>query len=485
MRARHRVARAGKQVVSDAGPRVLIVGAGPAGTRAAETLVEHGVAPVVVDEGARSGGQIYRQPPEGFTRPATALYGFEARKAQAVHAALAAVRDRLDYRPGTLIWSIEAGVAHTLGPTGVERIAFDTLILATGAMDRVIPFPGWTLPGVFTMGGAQVALKAQGCAIGDPVVFMGTGPLLYLVAYQYAHAGARVAAVLDTSRAGHALPVLPGLLWGGRTFAKGVWYMTWLRAAGIAVRRGIAPVAAEGRAALEAVRYRDRRGREHRVACTGLGIGYSVKSEVQLAELAGCEMAFDPLAQQWLPQADADGRALPGAIYLAGDGAGVAGADAAELRGRLAALALLADQGHRDGSRVASEVAGEAAAHHALPQRVGTRAAGSLSPRTDAPRRDRHLPLRGHHRRRYPPGPRPGAGGDEPGEGLYPGRHGPLPGPRVRPRRGPDPRGGTRLRRGGGRPPARSGAGQAARDPRGRASRDRGSRQGGVHMSAT
>ena len=66
-------------------------------------------------------------------------------------------------------------------------------------MDRVIPFPGWTLPGVFTMGGAQVALKAQGCAIGDPVVFMGTGPLLYLVAYQYAHAGARVAAVLDTS----------------------------------------------------------------------------------------------------------------------------------------------------------------------------------------------------------------------------------------------------------------------------------------------
>lgn len=331
--------------MSDAAPRVLIVGAGPAGTRAAETLARHGVAPVVVDEGARSGGQIYRQPPPGFTRPATALYGFEARKAQAVHAALAAVRDRLDYRPGTLIWNIAAGVAQALGPTGVERIGFDALILATGAVDRVIPFPGWTLPGVFTMGGAQVALKAQGCAIGDPVVFMGTGPLLYLVAYQYAHAGARVAAVLDTSRAGQAIPVLPGLLWGGRTFAKGLWYMTWLRAAGIPVRTGIAPVAAEGDTALEAVRYRDRRGREHRVACTGLGIGYSVKSEVQLAELAGCEMAFDALAQQWLPQADEDGRALPGSVYLAGDGAGVAGADAAELRGRLAALALLADHG--------------------------------------------------------------------------------------------------------------------------------------------
>ena len=326
-------------------PRVLIVGAGPAGTRAAETLVAHGVAPVVVDENARSGGQIYRRPPEGFKRPAAALYGFEAGKAQAVHAALDGLQERIDYRPDTMIWNIEGGVAQALGPDGIERIAFDALILATGAMDRVIPFPGWTLPGVFTMGGSQVALKAQGCAIGDPVVFMGTGPLLYLVAYQYAHAGARVAAVLDTSHLSQAIPVFPGLLRGGRTFAKGLWYMTWPRTAGIPVRRGIAPVAAEGETALEAVRYRDRRGREHRIACTGLGIGYSVKSEVQLAELAGCEMAFDPLAQQWLPQADEDGRALSGAVYLAGDGAGVAGADAAEVRGRLAALALLADKG--------------------------------------------------------------------------------------------------------------------------------------------
>ena len=202
-------------------PVVLIVGAGPAGTRAAETLVSHGVVPIVVDEGARSGGQIYRRPPEGFRRPASALYGFEAGKAQAVHAALDSMREGIDYRPHTLIWNIQGGVAQTLGPDGIERIAFDAIILATGAMDRVIPFPGWTLPGVFTMGGSQVALKAQGCAIGDPVVFMGTGPLLYLVAYQYVHGGARVAAVLDTSRMSQAIPVLPGLLWGWADLRQG------------------------------------------------------------------------------------------------------------------------------------------------------------------------------------------------------------------------------------------------------------------------
>ena len=324
---------------------VLIVGAGPAGTRAAETLAAHSVAPIVVDEGARSGGQIYRRPPAGFTRPAEALYGFEARKAQAVHATLDGLRERIDYRPNTLIWNIESGVAQDTRPRRHRADPVRRAHPGDGRHGPGHPVSGWTLPGVFTMGGSQVALKAQGCAIGDPVVFMGTGPLLYLVAYRYAHAGARVAAVLDTSHLSQAIPVFLGLLSGGRTFAKGLWYMTWLRAAGIPVRSGIAPVAAEGESALEAVRYRDRRGHEHRVACTGLGIGYSVKSEVQLAELAGCEMAFDPLAQQWLPQADEDGRAIEGSVYLAGDGAGVAGADAAELRGRLAALALLADKG--------------------------------------------------------------------------------------------------------------------------------------------
>ena len=402
--------RAGERLLTADTPRVLVVGAGPAGTRAAETLVAHGVAPVVVDEGARSGGQIYRRPPEGFRRPAAALYGFEARKAEAVHAALDGLRERIDYRPNTLIWNIEGGVAQALGPEGIERIAFDALILATGAMDRVIPFPGWTLPGVFTMGGSQVALKAQGCAIGDPVVFMGTGPLLYLVAYQYVHAGARVAAVLDTSHLSQAIPVFPGLLWGGRTFAKGLWYMTWLRATGIPVRAGVTPVAAEGDAALEAVRYRDRRGREHRIACTGLGIGYSVKSEVQLAELAGCEMVFDPLAQQWLPQADEDGRALKGSVYLAGDGAGRGrrrcGGAARPARGARPARR----QGHRRGSGGSGEAADEAPAHHALPQCAGAGAAGAIPPGADAPGRDRDLPLRGDHRRRYPPGPRARAG---------------------------------------------------------------------------
>src|SRR2546426_769123 len=84
-----------------------------------------------------------------------------------------------------------------LPPSGHHRLGFSWLVIASGAMDRVLPFPGWTLPGVFTLGGAQIALKAQGVSIGRRVALVGAGPLLPLVAYQYAKAGAEIAAVLD------------------------------------------------------------------------------------------------------------------------------------------------------------------------------------------------------------------------------------------------------------------------------------------------
>ncbi len=324
---------------------ILIIGAGPAGTRAAEVLARHGLRPIVVDEAPASGGQVYRRQPAGFRRTAKLRYGFEAAKAEALHATFDALSERVDYRPDTSVWSVENNVAFTLGPGGVARIPFDALLLCTGGVDRILPIPGWTLPGAFTLGGAQIALKAQGCAIGKRVAFLGSGPLLYLVAYQYAHAGATVAAVLDTARFSDALPVIPGLLAGGTTLAKGLWYQNWLRFKGIPLRRGVRPIAVDGEDHVSGLRYRDVRGRERRVECDAMAFGWGVKPECQLAELAGCEMRFDAMARQWLPECDAEGRSSATGVYLAGDGAGVMGADAAEYRGELAALALLADRG--------------------------------------------------------------------------------------------------------------------------------------------
>jgi len=331
---------------------ILIVGAGPAGTRAAELLAARGLKPVVVDEASASGGQIYRRQPVGFRRSAKLRYGFEAAKAEALHQSFDNFRDRMDYRPNTGVWSIEGNVAFTFGPEGVGRIPFTALLLCTGGVDRVLPIPGWTLPGAYTLGGSQIALKAQGCAIGKRTAFIGSGPLLYLVAYQYAHAGAKVAAVLDTAGLSDALPVMPYLLAGGKTLLKGLWYQNWIRLNGLCLKRGVRPIAIEGDVRVSGLRYRTAFGRERRVECDAVAFGWGVKPECQLAELAGCDMRYDEMARQWLPESDTEGRSSMTGVYLAGDGAGVMGADAAEYRGELAALAFLADVGEAvDDSR--------------------------------------------------------------------------------------------------------------------------------------
>jgi NADPH-dependent 2,4-dienoyl-CoA reductase/sulfur reductase-like enzyme len=149
--------------------RIVIVGAGPAGMRAAEVLAVSGARPVVLDEAPASGGQIYRRQPDGFTRGYDTLYGFEADKARRLHRAFDALGERIEHRPGSLVWGIEGRHLLVLRDGLGESVPFDRLLLATGAMDRVIPLPGWTLPGVYTLGGAQVALKHQGCAIGRRV----------------------------------------------------------------------------------------------------------------------------------------------------------------------------------------------------------------------------------------------------------------------------------------------------------------------------
>ncbi|WP_374440701.1 FAD-dependent oxidoreductase [Stella sp.] len=328
-------------------PRIVIVGAGPAGTRAAETFVRHGLRPTVLDEAPRSGGQIYRRQPASFRRPARAVYGFEAGRAEALHAAFDALAGRIDHRPETLVWTLRDGTVHALPAMGGQSQAFpyDALVLATGACDRVIPFPGWTTAGVYTLGAAQIALKYQGCAIGDPVVFLGTGPLLYLVAYQYAKAGAKVAAVLDTTSFGTKLAALGRMLAVPQAFLKGVYYLGWLRSHGVAIHEGVVPVRAEGTAAVTALVWRGADGAERRTECTAVGFGYGLQSETQLADLAGCSFAYEDHSRQWLPEADGDGRSDVTGVYLAGDGRRVRGADFAEMGGELAALAALKDLG--------------------------------------------------------------------------------------------------------------------------------------------
>ena len=324
--------------------KVVIVGAGPAGIRAAQVIVSGGLRPVVIDEGVQAGGQIYRRQPSGFTRTPETLYGSQALKAGRLHACFdrMTAENRIDYRPQSSVVAIANSEVHVLGPQGIDRVPYDRLILATGASDRVLPVSGWQAAGVYTLGAAQIALKSQAVALGRAMVLAGTGPLLTLVATQLLKAGANVVAVLDTSSPTRQLrgigglaarPVfaLSGLAMRARLFGK---YHAGVRLAGIEAGSG----------GVTSVSWLGRNDRQYSVECDCVALGWHLRAETHLADLAGCAFDYDDVWKQWLPRTDRFGRA-GNCVYVAGDGARILGADGAEVAGRLAGAACLADLG--------------------------------------------------------------------------------------------------------------------------------------------
>jgi NADPH-dependent 2,4-dienoyl-CoA reductase/sulfur reductase-like enzyme len=133
-------------------PRIIVIGAGPAGARAAETLVEAGFRPVVIDESARDGGQIYRRQPNGFLRPKTMLYGSETTQAEALHMSFDLIKPLIDYRPRHLAWNIADAHVHIAHAGGADALPYDALIIAAGATDRLMPVKGWQFAGTFSLG---------------------------------------------------------------------------------------------------------------------------------------------------------------------------------------------------------------------------------------------------------------------------------------------------------------------------------------------
>lgn len=325
---------------------VVIVGAGPAGMAAAAVLAEHGERPILIDEAERPGGQVWRKPADAVAAAPRRILG---RAGAAEHArghdAFAAVAPRVDHRPRHLAWSVQNGEVFVLGEGAARTVRYEAMLLATGATDRLLPVPGWTIPGVFSLGGAQTLLKDQGAAIGRRVVFAGASPLLYLAALQYHVMGVEVAAVLDTTRFAEKLRATPALArTAPRTLARGLSYMARLRASRVPVLHGVSALAVEGAKRAEALRFRDAGGAERRIPCDAVALGFGLRAETQLADLAGAPLRFDPDFRQWLPATDADGRCALG-LYAAGDGCAIGGAEAAALSGRLAAWAILADRG--------------------------------------------------------------------------------------------------------------------------------------------
>lgn len=319
---------------------LLIVGAGPAGMAAAVTARQHGLDVLVIDDQPAPGGQIWRSVETVAATKRGAVLGEAYAAGQASAAAFRA--SGAVYEPGSQLWQIEPGFrAFVTKDRQARAIKAKAVILATGAQERPVPFPGWTLPGVLTVGAAQILLKTAGEIPSSPVWIVGSGPLPLLYMTQLLKAGGRVAGYLDTTPKGRlrqALPHLPGALGAMGDLLKGLGWTLALKRAGVPVIRHVAEIEALGADKVERLRYRTAAGREATVPAEVVLVHEGVVPSIHPPLALGCKVEWSQVQSCYVPVLDAWGESSQAGVFIAGDGAGIAGARAAELRGRLAGL---------------------------------------------------------------------------------------------------------------------------------------------------
>jgi NADPH-dependent 2,4-dienoyl-CoA reductase/sulfur reductase-like enzyme len=325
---------------------VVVIGAGPAGLAAAVTASELGLDTVVFDEQPEPGGQIYR----GIERVAAARPSHLPLLGEDYAAGLDLVRrfraSSADFRPCAAVWQIdrELGV-HYRDESGTGRVNAGEVIIATGAMERAMPVPGWTLPGVMTCGAAQTLLKSSALVPAGRVVIAGSGPLLLLFASQLVRAGVKPAAVLETrTHWWAALRHAPRFLMAAGYLAKGLSMIGALRAAGVAMRRGIGSLRIIGAERAERVSY-VWRGAVREEAADLVLLHQGVVPNVNLALSLRCDHVWNERQRCFHPALDEWGTSSVSGVRIAGDGGGIIGARASELSGALAALGAAHDRG--------------------------------------------------------------------------------------------------------------------------------------------
>jgi D-hydroxyproline dehydrogenase subunit alpha len=317
---------------------VLVVGGGPAGLAAAATAALGGVRVALLDASARLGGQFWRHR-DGET-------GRHGYRDWAIFEGLRSiVEERVDHVPDAAVWFAEPGFTlHTSrGEFRAPRV-----VLATGAYDRALPFPGWDLPGVVTPGAAQALLKGSGVAVGQRVVVAGAGPFLLPVAVGLLDAGVRVVEVIEAGNPrGYA--ARPGVLAGvAGKLGEAAGYAARLARHRVPYRLGQVVTAARAgthgsvsTVDIAALGPDGRPARVRRVACDALAVGYGFSANLELALLLGCQTRVS--ADGGLAVlADGDGRTGVPGLYAAGEVTGVGGSALAVIEGELAGNAAAA-----------------------------------------------------------------------------------------------------------------------------------------------
>jgi NADPH-dependent 2,4-dienoyl-CoA reductase/sulfur reductase-like enzyme len=317
---------------------LIVIGAGPAGMSAAIKGAELGLKTLLLDEQPRQGGQIYRnvtQVQESVARLLGPDYIYGLTLAQRLE------RSGVECRFGAMVWEVAQDLTVTAQKDGKSfRVHAPQLIAATGAMERPSPIPGWTLPGVLNAGAAQIALKTSAAVPQGRVVLVGAGPLLLLVACQLLDAGVTIAAIVQTAPVENrqkAMRHLAGALALPGYLLKGLQMLWRLRRARVPMVAAATDVRIKGDERVETVCFTVE-GRARQVSADIVLLHHGVVPNTQLSRQLRVDHEWSDVNLSWRPVVDAWGETSLRGFRVAGDGAGIGGAKAAEPNAILAAI---------------------------------------------------------------------------------------------------------------------------------------------------
>jgi thioredoxin reductase len=304
----------------------IVVGAGPAGAEAAITAGSCGLDVLLFDEATAAGGQVYRAGPEAdLLRKRLSESGsqlaFEHRVWTASH-----------------LNGGEFEVA-SIGPKGSLVARASALIIATGAVERFYPRPGWTLPGVIGLGAATLMIKAHNVLPGRRVLVAGPGPLALLVAHLILSKGGTVVAVTDPNPLSAWLRALPAMTSRPDLLMQGGRWMAELAGRRVPVLRGWDMRRIDGNQQVESVTIGNE-VRQKRFAVDAVCFGDGLVPSTEFYRLLNAELEYDAIRGGWVPILDDAQQTTIKGLYGVGDGAALCGVGAAPLTGRIAAFAV-------------------------------------------------------------------------------------------------------------------------------------------------
>lgn len=325
----------------------IVIGAGPAGLSAAMTAASLGLRTVVLDEQKSVGGQIYRNTSSVPGSVSTVL-GADYQHGKSLVSRFN--ESQIKFHGGTLVWDIAKDLTVTAQCEGKSfQLKAPQLLVATGALERPSPIPGWTLPGVMNAGAAQIAMKAGVQVPEGRIVLVGSGPLLLLVACQLHKFGASIEAIIETSPLSNlhqAMRHFSGIFGDLSLFRKGVGLLWYLRRKGIPFFKASTDIQIEGMTALDpsdsdqrvsSVSFRSG-GKMHRFEVDVVLLHHGVVPNTQISRMLRVEHSWDEIQLAWHPMVNGWGETSLAGFRIAGDGVSIYGAAAAELSGSLAAI---------------------------------------------------------------------------------------------------------------------------------------------------